>query len=150
MNKLQQLIKAAKAATPGPWKSGEFSIDHFLDTNHKYFVESELRRVASVEGLGVAYESDATFIAIANPATILELCALLEKAEEALTLVGDKIVLDYGSGHFAVQRLDKPAIDDALAAIKQWKEPTKPQHGKPDDFWSSDGIGTALSDLGVF
>ena len=45
---------------------------------------------------------------VVSTATILELCALLEKAEEALKLH------DYGTRY--------PQAIEALAAIKQWKE----------------------------
>ena len=48
-------------------------------------------------------------------ATILELCALLEKAEEAL---------DECDNEFAKRGVGFQNLDDALAAIKQWKEGT--------------------------
>ena len=54
------------------------------------------------------YANAAEYNRLANPATILELCALLEKAEEALKLH------DYGTRY--------PQAIEALAAIKQWKE----------------------------
>ena len=47
---------------------------------------------------------------LANPATILELCALLEEAEEALRL------------EVEVNCNNPDSLVDALAAIKQWKE----------------------------
>ena len=48
------------------------------------------------------------------PATILELCALLEKAEDALEYPFDIVVLN--------ERTVSTKAKEALAAIKQWKE----------------------------
>lgn len=101
MNKLTALVEAAKAATPGPWDSYK-SIVEFPQQEAGGFSLSNCPR---------AY-ANAEFIALANPATILELCALLEQAEEAL-LSED------------VQTMEglRCAISiEALAAIKQWKE----------------------------
>ncbi len=64
------------------------------------------------------------FDRLANPATILELCALLEKAEDALEVSRNGIQWyiqnsseSNGSDDEALQQ-----VDEALAAIKQWKE----------------------------
>ena len=51
--------------------------------------------------------------ALANPATIPELCALLEKAEEDLVFAR-QVLSDHRIAY----------ISEALAAIKQWKEQT--------------------------
>ena len=48
-----------------------------------------------------------------HPATILELCALLVQAEEAL---------DECDNEFTKRGIGFQNLDDALAAIKQWKE----------------------------
>ncbi len=121
MNKLTALVEAAKAATPGPWETQGLDKAGQAIVGNKY-IELFTCWHHSVGSIEKEMRSNATFIALANPATILELCALLEKAEDALKVVGDHLVPDYGPGHFAVQRLDKFAIDDAIAAIKQWKE----------------------------
>ena len=108
MNRLNSLIEAAKAATPGPWakkRMGEW------DRGYYYGVHMSPVRSISVD-LG---EHNATFIALANPATILELCALLEKAGDAL----DHMVRAAAEQHCGLK-----IADEALAAIKQWKEQT--------------------------
>lgn len=118
MNKLTALVEAAKAATPGPWFAGDFNDDSGDNSVTVYSTKPELLfdgqssiwpdgmlkiRVADTSE-GIDPIADATFIALANPATILELCALLEKAEAAM---------NSPSGRKYVE---------ALAAIKQWKE----------------------------
>ena len=58
---------------------------------------------------------------------ILELCALLEKAEEALEQVGGVVDGYYVKpGHCTVD-----FVEEALAAIKQWKESTSPEQMPP-------------------
>jgi FtsZ-binding cell division protein ZapB len=64
-------------------------------------------------------EKNRTFIALANPATIIELCALLEKAKEALETCTEG---DYSTGHVIHPSFDEASVNQALAAIKQWKE----------------------------
>ena len=89
MNKLQQLIEAAKAA--------QEEITNPQGRLHYHSTE---------------------FYNLANPTTILELCALLEKAEGAL---------DYQIGwgrHYGGQEGQAEKAEEALAAIKQWKEQT--------------------------
>lgn len=41
----------------------------------------------------------------------------MKQALDALKLVGDSLVPDYGSGHYAVQRSDKPAVDSAITIL---------------------------------
>ena len=103
MNKLEALLEAAKAATPGPWdfKSGgrfELHMPAMEFTcqmcDEQYYPWTPDRK------------EDWEWIALANPATILELCALLEKAEAAM---------NSPSGRKYVE---------TLAAIKQWKQGT--------------------------
>jgi len=81
MNKLQQLIEAAKE-------------------------DANLRNPDALNGHGD---------------TILELCALLEKAEEALETCDEG---DYSTGHVIPPSFDEASVNQALAAIKQWKEQT--------------------------
>ena len=52
-----------------------------------------------------------SFFTLANPATILELCALLEKAEEALH-----------QARFCLPPVQAVIVREYLLAIKQWKE----------------------------
>ena len=98
MNKLTALIEAAKAAS-------------VLDHNEG----AEWYEADYIECNGAFYRKNAKFIALANPATILELCALLETCEAALLEAEDFC----SAKHVGFQNLD-----DALAAIKQWKEKT--------------------------
>jgi hypothetical protein len=103
VNKLTALIEAAKAASV---------LDH--NENAGWY------GVHEIENAGAYYRKNARFIAACDPATILELCALLEKAEEALkknfefleTPVEDRKVMPWTDTY------------DALAAIKQWKDQT--------------------------
>lgn len=123
-SKLTALIEAAKAATPGPWETqgldkagqaivGNKDIELFTCWHHSVgSIEKEMR-------------SNAEFIALANPATILELCALLEKAEKALKAQ----VEDKRDGPFFHEDEHPKGSclrnsEEALAAIKQWKEQT--------------------------
>lgn len=111
MNKLTALIEAAKAATPGRWKVGKKRVS-LMSKKPMYSVEGP-SCVSDWEDWGFTKES-AAFIALANPATILELCALLEKAEEAL-LSEDAQTMNGLRCAISVE---------AIAAIKQWKEQT--------------------------
>lgn len=104
MNKLTALIEAANAATPGPW-----SVEH--QTCFVSLVEAKCFTVSA----DMASE-DADYVALANPVTILELCALLEKAEEGFVILR-------GNGKGCAQWV-LDTIDENLAAIKQWKEQT--------------------------
>ena len=98
MNKLTALIEAAKAAKA--WN---------------YFDVQE----------GNGEEVFDPFHDLANPATILELCALLEKAEKALKAQ----VEDKRDGPFFHEDEHPKGSclrnsEEAIAAIKQWKEQT--------------------------
>ena len=135
MNKLTALVEAAKAATPGPWFNGDFSDDFGDNPVTVYATKPELlaKGQSSIwpDGLskilvadtneGIYPVADATFIALANPATILKLCALLEKAEEALETLTKEVLIRNDCRPFPKHVL--PA-QEALAAIKQWKEGT--------------------------
>ena len=123
MNKLTELIEAAKAATPGPWKQ---------DTQDFYTRPWDAKVKSDTLDICTTYQTtapkgamywegvhpDATFIALANPATILELCALLEKAEEAMEAFTDP------EGDMPADTGEFRDLAKALAAIKQWKEKT--------------------------
>lgn len=102
-SKLTALIEAAKAATSGPWHRADRTLTVYT--------------VCGPDGLGIINADSprtADYVALANPATILELCALLEKAEDALKGVW----LNQGRSLPYRMSLANPA----LAAIKQWKE----------------------------
>jgi hypothetical protein len=96
VNKLTALVEAAKAASV---------TDH--NENPRWYKYSDLIRDV------IFYPKNARFIAACDPATILELCALLEKMEEVIAHHIKKRQLD-----------DDHELCVALAAIKQWKEQT--------------------------
>lgn len=56
-----------------------------------------------------------------NPETIKQLVELCRLQNEALKLVGNNLVPDYGQGHFAVQRFDKLDIEKAIAAFNKFE-----------------------------
>lgn len=113
MNKLTALIEAAKTS---------------MNTTHP----DEVAWYASdtLANKGVAYVEDSNFIALANPTTILELCALLEKAEAAAKAFKTareqadqyghlvEASLDIAEAYYQADRMN----DEALATIKQWKD----------------------------
>ena len=120
MSKLSELVSAAKAATPGPWRTDQ----HEHDCPHQDIdIRNGLRSICTVWIDDACYdengqrESNANFIALANPATILELCALLEKAEEALDGCLARLY-----GELYPNHPETLEVEEALAAIKQWKE----------------------------
>lgn len=146
MNKLTALIEAAEVATPGPWDSE----DNNWETSSVYAQGSLIAQCLidgfACEGTQERYEAikaaNATFIALANPATILELCTLLKQAEEALE---KERVSHITTGHTLGARCQElylllmqaqtaleiinrtiscnyAGVPEALAAIKQWKE----------------------------
>jgi hypothetical protein len=94
-SKLQQLIDAANAAAE----------------KEPLVVDEDI----SIHGSTSWCKTQRKYLTLANPATILELCALLEKAEEAL---------DECDNEFAKIGVGFQNLDDALAAIKQCKEGT--------------------------
>lgn len=123
MNKLQQLIEAANGATPGPWDTDRAEHDCPHQDIRVRAVGGAIERTVCTVWIDDAchdengqQERNADFIAFANPATILELCALLEKAEAVM----------YEQRERAAKGLPTQwvAVDEALAAIKQWKEQT--------------------------
>ncbi len=96
MNKLTALIEAAKAANAFCNKCGYMGPD---EPTHQ----------------GCDYMAKRTAVVPAD--TLLELCALLEKAEDVLTDT-QKIMNMWPSSSLDI------AVTEALAAIKQWKEQT--------------------------
>ena len=118
MTRTEELLALAAAATPGPWESGEFSTEHWEKTNHKHFVMSNLRRVAAIEGLG--YQSDAAFIAAANPEIIKQLIELVRLQHEAL-ITCDVDDVKYPDD---TQFYDNHKVEKAIEAFNKW-EPGK-------------------------
>lgn len=94
-SKLTALVEAAKAATQD---------DRWMAAADAQCYEVGIADVPITRPLS---RQDALFITLANPATILELCALLEKAEGALD--------------DAETYTHPDTVSEALAAIKQWK-----------------------------
>ena len=142
MNWLQQLIKAAKAATSGPWSDTRYQEIYVGHDPENMIIGPDDESIIAQN----VSDDNSTFIALANPATILELCALLEKAEGALigvmsaaAKVADKQhAFDVANDNFSDPRPEGESLcqaliaateadntaNEALAAIKQWKEQT--------------------------
>ncbi len=97
MNKLTALIEAAKETAE----------------KEPLVVDEDI----SIHGSTSWCRTQRKYLTLANPATILELCALLEKAEEALETIKSCSATEGEYGR-ALQR----TISEPLAAIKQWKE----------------------------
>lgn len=135
MNKLTALIEAAKAATPGPWVGKAAHAQGYgWVTAPNGGTCTFGKPVQILSGQYRKMGADALFIALANPATILELCALLEKAGAALEEMVERAeepsdancscfisppcndCVDYGGLREAFSD-----SRNALAAIKQWK-----------------------------
>lgn len=91
MNKLTELIEVARAAA-------------VLDHN-----EAEEWYSAELMEVYAFFPKNARFIAACDPATILELCALLQQAEKALETYSN--------------RFENNIAYKAITAIRQWKEP---------------------------
>ena len=75
---IEELTKAAEAATPGPW--------YVVENPHTAFGGVQLYWIDSVAGnlAENICEEEATFIALANPDTILRLIAAIDHYEAAL------------------------------------------------------------------
>jgi hypothetical protein len=74
---LQRLKELAQAATPGPW---DYIGKSYTDNGTYYFEVMDSVRNNEVVGEYGPCEEDAKFIAAANPAAVLELIALAERA----------------------------------------------------------------------
>lgn len=129
MNKLTALVEAAKAATPGPWHSPGLGEVHA--ENHDVLLDVLFNDGSGEDSVGNGRQVDADYVALANPATILELCALLEKAEEAMEKYHACFDMltdgpDESDQALAMSWLEqgRELRKEYLAAIKQWKEQT--------------------------
>ena len=133
MSKLTALIEVAKAATPGPWIAGRLEATGTSDNREPYspwIIGAGPRPVTVGRGTCI-HADDMAFIALANPATILELCALLEKAELGLQICLGAIMEtspcmseECKQEQTEVQVVAERFGNETLAAIKQWKEQT--------------------------
>ena len=117
MSKLTALIEAAKAATSGPWSDTRYQEIYVGHDPENMIIGPDDESIIAQN----VSDDNSTFIALANPAIILELCALLEKAEEALETCTEG---DYSTGHVIHPSFDDASVNQSLAAIKQWKEQT--------------------------
>jgi len=77
---LAELQAKAERATPGPWRNGSVE-------KYNVFVECRdpeslgMERVLFKMNTHFSYEADATFIAAANPATVLRLLAIVKAVD---------------------------------------------------------------------
>ena len=107
---LDALKKAAEAATPGPWATDATVIVSIADWPiedgpgwhdwEKARGEPIGRFVAEARTGDAEGDANSAFIALANPATVLDLIARIEAAEEALTEAASKFA-DYAVLHAA-------------------------------------------------
>ncbi len=113
MSDLDALKMAAEAATPGPWATGATVIVSIADWPiwpiedgpgwhdwEKARGEPIGRFVAEARTGDAEGDANSAFIALANPATVLDLIARLEAAEEALVKAAAKFA-DYAVLHAA-------------------------------------------------
>lgn len=114
MSDLDALKKAAEAATPGPWHHvNPGLVLPATRTVHGPIPAERVDYVSTWAGLGtpprhrviigrdgLTSSKDMAFIALANPATVLDLIARLEAAEEALIKAASKFA-DYAVSHAA-------------------------------------------------
>jgi len=106
MNTYDDLRKAAEAATPGPWHAmdelGKSASDHGYRAvvkphrvSDRQYVYAEAANMWAGGQYGYKWGNDIDFIAIANPATILQLLADLdaarEKAADSILLTGQQL-----------------------------------------------------------
>lgn len=120
MSKLTELIKVAKAATPGPWETDDANphlVARYINGVYHYILAVDPSSFSSTETTGEQDDAVAAFISLANPATLLELCALLERAEEALQTC--ESMSDCNNDGVSYK-----AASNVITAIKQWKEKT--------------------------
>lgn len=76
MKMLDELERLAKAATPGPWKQHKFIGIH---SPYVYKAHGSMGQIARTMRLST--DADASFIAAANPATVLALVEALQAAQ---------------------------------------------------------------------
>ena len=73
----------AEKATPGPWQIGTTNANAtFINAKYQYIAKCNHNNINNTDPLNPT--ANAAFIAAADPTTILDLIALLEKAEAAL------------------------------------------------------------------
>lgn len=131
MTTLGDLEAKARAATPGPWRSGRSDMRSFDANTGEQFkniygpnFEPELHRGSKVaievaKAVGDAAIEDAAFIAAANPATVLALVETVRAASDMATLLRGH---DYGEHDRGGKLL--AAFDAALAKLEKGPVPT--------------------------
>jgi hypothetical protein len=119
---LNKIEATAKSATPGDWR---FELS---DGVRKPYVVRGREGGFAVAGLSRTQEdSDATHIATANPATVLEMVSMIRERDAVLRQALEALQADK---YEMVEDADRNmvfATDAAIAAIKEiLNEPTKP------------------------
>lgn len=95
---LQELEEKARAATPGPWGTEPGTYGHritYQDSNYDYPSEKWTAYLGTRDKLSDSYnqwQRDATFIAAANPDTVLRLIEIVRVQQEALEFVAAESV----------------------------------------------------------
>lgn len=87
---LDAIEQAARAATPGPWETGEAHPEGIPYVGAR-FMDEVYSRVSSpyMSRAGCETIADAAFIALANPATVLVLIERLRAAEARVQVLID-------------------------------------------------------------
>lgn len=121
---IEKLRKLAQAATPGPW------INHGRQPNVTGLPHSAvaaktlLARVYSEAYGDVKQETaNASFIAAANPAAIVELLDRLEAAEKERDVLRDRLALESQENGALRESVDRACEerDELHAEVKSWK-----------------------------
>lgn len=98
MTDLDSLRKAAEKATPGPWLHGYEDGSGKNDPGEGACITGPFGLFPVIQGgdmdgvaAGVLKQADATFIALANPATVLALLDRLDRAEAVVEAARESV-----------------------------------------------------------
>lgn len=115
----KELRRVAEAATPGPWRMVPDERTYRDLNGHPtgneyiagYDVHSDAREIIGCEGINPAQETDAAFIAAANPATVLALLDRVERLEHTLRDIAENAPTDAGKWMEYTRQYAKNALE---------------------------------------
>lgn len=117
---LDEIEAAAKKATPGPWQSCNgyqgFGLIEGISKQYKVDVVVDDGTYDS-QFTGVQKKCDAQYIALANPATVLQLTAALRTAVEALDGIKYSCSDPCGTGPALIRTAVEEEVEQTLADI---------------------------------
>lgn len=96
---LDELKKAAEAATPGPWRKA----CHGVVIADKGTGNTDDDYIVMWDDVPNRVETDATFIALANPATILALLTEREKLLKVVEAARASCSMNFSGGYVAIR-----------------------------------------------